>query len=73
MILLTAKGEAMDRIIGLEIGADDYVVKPFEPRELVARIRSVLRRAAQGRGEPDGEDLALSSSKAGSSIRSSAG
>ena len=44
-ILVTAKGEAMDRIIGLEIGADDYVTKPFEPRELVARIRSVLRRA----------------------------
>ena len=44
-ILLTAKGEAMDRIIGLEIGADDYVTKPFEPRELVARIRSVMRRA----------------------------
>lgn len=47
-ILLTAKGEATDRIVGLEIGADDYVVKPFEPRELVARIRSVLRRAAKG-------------------------
>ena len=47
-ILLTAKGEAMDRIVGLEIGADDYVVKPFEPRELVARIRSVLRRSAKG-------------------------
>lgn len=46
VILLTAKGEATDRIIGLEIGADDYVVKPFEPRELVARIRSVLRRAS---------------------------
>jgi two-component system OmpR family response regulator len=44
-ILLTAKGEPTDRIVGLEIGADDYVVKPFEPRELVARIRSVLRRA----------------------------
>ncbi len=50
-ILLTARGEATDRIVGLEIGADDYVVKPFEPRELVARIRSVLRRA--GRGAPD--------------------
>lgn len=49
-IFLTAKGEATDRIVGLEIGADDYVVKPFEPRELVARIRSVLRRA--GRGAP---------------------
>lgn len=46
-ILLTAKGEATDRIIGLEIGADDYIVKPFEPRELVARIRSVLRRAGR--------------------------
>lgn len=45
VIFLTAKGEATDRIVGLEIGADDYVVKPFEPRELVARIRSVLRRA----------------------------
>lgn len=45
VILLTAKGEATDRIVGLEMGADDYVVKPFEPRELVARIRSVLRRA----------------------------
>jgi two-component system OmpR family response regulator len=51
-ILLTAKGEAMDRIIGLEIGADDYVVKPFEPRELVARIRSVLRRSAKGGAAP---------------------
>ncbi|WP_284124123.1 response regulator [Parerythrobacter aestuarii] len=47
VILLTAKGEATDRIIGLEIGADDYVPKPFEPRELVARIRSVLRRAGR--------------------------
>jgi two-component system OmpR family response regulator len=46
----TAKGEATDRIVGLEIGADDYVVKPFEPRELVARIRSVLRRSAKGTG-----------------------
>lgn len=47
VILLTARGEATDRIVGLEIGADDYVTKPFEPRELVARIRSVLRRAAR--------------------------
>jgi len=54
VILLTAKGEATDRIVGLEIGADDYVVKPFEPRELVARIRSVLRRA--GRGAPPPEE-----------------
>lgn len=45
VILLTARSEETERIIGLEIGADDYVVKPFSPRELVARIRAVLRRA----------------------------
>jgi two-component system OmpR family response regulator len=56
-ILLTAKGEATDRIVGLEIGADDYVVKPFEPRELVARIRSVLRRAAKGGTLPPQSEL----------------
>ncbi len=50
VILLTARGEATDRIVGLEIGADDYVTKPFEPRELVARIRSVLRRGARRTG-----------------------
>ncbi len=44
-ILLTAKGEAMDRIIGLEIGADDYVTKPVSPAELLARVRALLRRA----------------------------
>lgn len=48
VIFLTAKAEAMDRILGLELGADDYVLKPFEPRELVARIRTVLRRVARG-------------------------
>ena len=52
VILLTARGEATDRIVGLEIGADDYVVKPFEPRELVARIRSVLRRASRIEAAP---------------------
>jgi two-component system OmpR family response regulator len=52
-ILLTARGEATDRIVGLEIGADDYVVKPFEPRELVARIRSVLRRAHKPPAAPE--------------------
>ena len=53
VILLTARGEATDRIIGLEIGADDYVTKPFEPRELVARIRSVLRRATRPAAAPE--------------------
>ncbi|MCT2558015.1 response regulator [Tsuneonella sp. YG55] len=52
-ILLTARGEPTDRIVGLEIGADDYVVKPFEPRELVARIRSVLRRSSRPRSMPE--------------------
>ena len=56
-ILLTAKGEAMDRIVGLEIGADDYVTKPFEPRELVARIRSVLRRAERTAPAPAEEPV----------------
>ena len=47
VLMLTAKGDPMDRIIGLEIGADDYLPKPFEPRELLARIRAVLRRGAE--------------------------
>jgi two-component system, OmpR family, response regulator ResD len=50
IIMLTAKGHESDRIVGLELGADDYVVKPFSPRELVARVRSVLRRALAGDG-----------------------
>ncbi|MCX7255530.1 MAG: response regulator transcription factor, partial [Polaromonas sp.] len=48
ILMLTAKGDPMDRIIGLEIGADDYLPKPFEPRELLARIRAVLRRGGDG-------------------------
>jgi OmpR family response regulator RpaB len=44
VIMLTARGEVMDRVVGLELGADDYVPKPFEPRELVARVQTVLRR-----------------------------
>ena len=46
--MLTAKGDPLDRIIGLELGADDYLPKPFEPRELLARIRAVLRRRTEG-------------------------
>jgi DNA-binding response OmpR family regulator len=46
VIMLTARGEEADRIVGLELGADDYVTKPFSPRELAARVRTVLRRAA---------------------------
>jgi DNA-binding response OmpR family regulator len=51
VIMLTARGEESDRIVGLELGADDYVTKPFSPRELAARVRTVLRRA-----EPAGTD-----------------
>ncbi|MEF2146568.1 MAG: response regulator transcription factor [Desulfovibrionaceae bacterium] len=53
VIMLTAKGEEVDRIVGLELGADDYVVKPFSPRELILRIKAVLRRApAEGDEQP---------------------
>lgn len=55
IIMLTARGEETDRIVGLEVGADDYVVKPFSARELVARIRAVLRRARQPE-PPAGDD-----------------
>jgi two-component system phosphate regulon response regulator OmpR len=57
VIMLTAKGDDVDRIVGLEIGADDYVAKPFNPRELVARIHAVLRRQApaQTPGAPSAE------------------
>jgi DNA-binding response OmpR family regulator len=44
LVMLTARGDAMDRVVGLELGADDYLAKPFEPRELLARLRAVLRR-----------------------------
>jgi two-component system response regulator CpxR len=55
VLLLTARGEDVDRIVGLEIGADDYLPKPFNPRELVARIRAILRRTQSG--EKGGERL----------------
>ena len=48
VVFLTARGDEIDRVVGLELGADDYVAKPFSPRELVARVRSVLRRSRQG-------------------------
>jgi DNA-binding response OmpR family regulator len=52
ILMLTARGDAMDRVIGLEIGADDYLPKPFEPRELLARLRAILRRSRAG-NRPD--------------------
>ncbi len=54
VILLTAKTEETDRIVGLSVGADDYVTKPFSPRELVARIKAALRRLGSGAGSADG-------------------
>src|SRR5262245_9072341 len=53
VIMLTARGEEADRIVGLELGADDYVTKPFSPRELVARVRTVLRRGPAANGAPE--------------------
>ena len=53
VLMLTAKGDPMDRIVGLEIGADDYLPKPFEPRELLARIRAVLRRKTEASSAAD--------------------
>ena len=53
VIMLTARAEEADRIVGLELGADDYVTKPFSPRELVARVRTVLRRVQPDRAEPE--------------------
>jgi two-component system, OmpR family, response regulator len=50
IIMLTARGEVMDRVVGLELGADDYLPKPFEPRELVARIQRILKRSARNGG-----------------------
>ena len=56
ILMLTARGDETDRIVGLEIGADDYLPKPFNPRELLARIRAILRR---GRGAAPAEDSSL--------------
>ncbi|HMM31012.1 MAG TPA: response regulator transcription factor [Clostridia bacterium] len=53
IIMLTAKGEEIDRILGLELGADDYIVKPFSPREVVARIKAVLRRTSEQQHSAD--------------------
>jgi DNA-binding response OmpR family regulator len=53
VLMLTARGDAIDRIIGLELGADDYLPKPFEPRELVARLRAILRRRAHAGAEAE--------------------
>ena len=57
ILMLTARDEDIDKIIGLEVGADDYMTKPFNPRELVARVKSILRRAAPERRRAESEEL----------------
>ena len=53
VVMLTARGDPVDRVVGLELGADDYIPKPFLPRELVARVRAVLRRSERREGDPE--------------------
>ena len=62
VIMLTALGETVDRIVGLEIGADDYLAKPFDPRELVSRIRAVLRRLSSSQAPESPPSPALARS-----------
>jgi DNA-binding response OmpR family regulator len=57
VLMLTARDEDVDKIIGLEVGADDYLTKPFNPRELVARVKSILRRAAPERKRPESREI----------------
>lgn len=59
IIMLTARSEDVDRIVGLELGADDYLTKPFNPRELVARVKAILRRVDKDRRAPAGAENAL--------------
>lgn len=57
IIMITAKGETFDKVLGLELGADDYVVKPFEPKEIIARIKAVLRRTGKASAETDKKEV----------------
>ena len=70
--MLTARGEETDRVIGLELGADDYVVKPFSARELIARIRAVLRRADAAAAPSPAATTALEIGDVGSTPRCAA-
>jgi two-component system OmpR family response regulator len=62
IIMLTSRGEEVDRVVGLELGADDYIAKPFSPREVVARVKTVLRRAGDAASAPRSNKLATSES-----------
>ena len=57
IIMITVKGETFDKVLGLELGADDYVVKPFEPKEIVARVKAVLRRTGKANAENDKKEV----------------
>jgi two-component system OmpR family response regulator len=59
VLMLTARGDTMSRVVGLELGADDYLAKPFEPRELVARLQALVRRASRGQGAVLADDTRL--------------
>ena len=59
IIMITAKGETFDKVLGLELGADDYVVKPFEPKEIVARVKAVLRRTGKTNAENDKKEVSF--------------
>ncbi|MDM7949465.1 two-component system response regulator CreB [Hydrogenophaga sp.] len=66
IVFLTARGEEIDRVLGLELGGDDYVTKPFSPREVCARVRAILRRSANGAGLPRARESAPPSGAPGS-------
>lgn len=57
IIMITAKGETIDKVIGLEIGGDDYIVKPFDPKEVIARINAIARRVISGNSEPETKEV----------------
>jgi DNA-binding response OmpR family regulator len=74
VLMLTAKGDDIDRILGLELGADDYLPKPFNPRELIARIRAILRRVEERGQTPsrvDADDIAIDVERARLAFRGS--
>jgi two-component system response regulator CpxR len=73
VLMLTARGDHVDRVVGLEMGADDYIPKPFDPRELVARIRAVLRRATASAGPRRTPMSSRSASYASTSARAMRG